>query len=52
MKHLEEIELTYFQHLRRAWTVAFVCFVHGLIPWVWECKAKEIINGDPKDFKK
>jgi len=51
MSHLEESGLTYFQHLRRAWTVAFVCLVHGLIPWVWETKGKDIINSDPKDFR-
>ena len=51
MKHLKEIELSYFEHLRRAWTISFVSFVHGLMPWIWEDKAKELINGDPKDFK-
>jgi hypothetical protein len=25
--------------------------VHGLLPFVWEDKAKELINGDPQDFK-
>lgn len=50
-KHLKEIELSYFEHLRRAWTVSFVSFVHGLFPFIWETKAKDIINGDPKDFK-
>ena len=51
MKHLKEIELSYFEHLRRAWTISFVSFVHGLCPCIWEDKAKELINGDPKDFK-
>lgn len=51
MSHLEESGLTYFQHLHRAWTIAFVCFMHGLIPWIWKNKAKDIINGDPKDFR-
>ena len=31
--------------------ISFVSFVHGLFPWVWETKAKELINGDPQDFK-
>ena len=51
MKHLKEIELSYFEHLRRAWTISFVSFVHGLFPWIWETKAKELVNGDPQDFK-
>lgn len=50
MKHLEEIGLTYFQHLRRAWSLSFICFVHGMFPWVWETKAHDIVTGDPKDF--
>jgi len=51
MKHLDEIELSYFEHLTRAWTISFVCFVHGVFPSIWETKAKELINGDPQDFK-
>jgi len=51
MKHLEETELNYFEHLARAWTIAFVCIVHGLLPFVWEHKATDIAMSDPKDFK-
>jgi len=51
MGHLKDVGLNYFEHLRRAWTIAFVSFVHGLLPFVWEDKAKELINGDPQDFK-
>mgnify|MGYP001292461747 FL=1 len=52
MKHLQDIGLTYTEHLCRAWTLAFVCIVHGLFPFVWEHKAKDIINSDPKDFER
>ncbi len=51
MSHLSETGLTYFQHLRRAWSVAFICVVHGLIPAIWEHKASDIINSDPLEFK-
>jgi|SaaInl59LU_5_DNA_1037362.scaffolds.fasta_scaffold120983_2 hypothetical protein len=51
MGHLRDIGLNYFEHLCRAWSLAFVCIVHGLFPTVWEHKAKDIINGDPQDYK-
>ena len=51
MKHLKETGLNYFEHMARSWTVAFVCIIHGLFPFIWEHKASDIINGDPKDFK-
>lgn len=52
MKHLQETGLTYIEHLYRAWTLAFVCLVHGLFPSVWQHKAKDIINSDPKEFRR
>ena len=48
---VREIGLNYFEHLYRAWSLAFVCIVHGLFPNIWEHKAKDIINGNPQDFK-
>lgn len=51
MNHLEETGLNYFEHLTRAWALAFVCFVHGLFPNIWKHKASDIINGDPENFK-
>ena len=44
MKHLEEINESYFQHLRFAWSVAFVLLVHGLFPWIWEDKASKLME--------
>ncbi len=43
IKHLEEAGETYFEHLRFAWSVCFVMLVHGLLPWVWEYKATEMM---------
>jgi len=43
LKHLEEAGETYFEHLRFAWSVGFVMLVHGLLPWVWEFRATEMM---------
>ena len=43
LKHLEEAGETYFEHLRFAWSVGFVMLVHGLLPWIWEYKATEMM---------
>jgi len=44
MEHLEDINESYFQHLRFAWSVAFVLLVHGLLPFVWVDKASRMIE--------
>lgn len=44
MKHLEDINETYFEHLRFAVSIAFVFIVHGLLPWVWETKGTDMIR--------
>jgi len=44
IKHLEWINEGYFEHLRFAWSVAFVMFVHGLLPWVWQYKASDMMH--------
>gem|GEM_PF-2670413 len=43
MKHLKDINMTYLQHLLHASSIAGVLIVHGLIPWVWETKATEML---------
>jgi hypothetical protein len=42
MKHLKDKNLTYFQHLGEAWTLALQLFllslialVHGMFPFTW-----------------
>jgi hypothetical protein len=32
MKHLEEIQMGYFEHLYHAWSMAFALLVHGIFP--------------------
>jgi len=44
IKHLEWIDESYFEHLRFAWSVAFVLIVHGIFPWVWQFKATEMMQ--------
>ena len=46
MSHLKDTGFTYLQHLRHAWSVAFVLLVHGIIPNVWTTKASDIICSD------
>jgi len=43
IKHLEWIQETYWEHLKFAWSVGFVMIVHGLLPWVWEFRATEMM---------
>ena len=44
IKHLEWIDESYFEHLRFAWSVAFVLIVHGIFPWAWQFKATEMMQ--------
>lgn len=55
MSHLNEIGLTYFQHLTRAWKWALMLLVHGLFPNIWKtavsdqmCVAKEVDSATRK----
>lgn len=41
MSHLNEVGYGYFQHLFRAWHIAFILLVHGLFPNVWKTKASD-----------
>jgi len=43
MSHLSDVEHTYFQHLKRAWRLSFILFVHGLFPEIWKTKASDEI---------
>lgn len=43
MDHLKEIEMTYFEHLYRAWKVAAVLIIHGLFPNIWKNKASQLL---------
>jgi hypothetical protein len=43
MSHLEDVNMNYFQHLKRAWSIAFVLLVHGIFPNIWKTKASDMI---------
>lgn len=43
MSHLKDVNMNYFQHLKRAWGIAFVLLVHGIFPNVWKTKASEML---------
>lgn len=41
MSHLNEVGYGYFQHLFRAWKIAFFLIVHGVFPDIWKTKASD-----------
>lgn len=43
MSHLNETGQTYISHLLRAWKIAFVLLVHGVLPNVWKTKASDLL---------
>jgi uncharacterized protein YjeT (DUF2065 family) len=43
MGHLADVKMSYFEHFKRAWSIAFVLVVHGLLPNVWKTKATEML---------
>ena len=46
MKHLKEVNMSYLTHLGHAMLAAFILIVHGLIPWVWETRASDMLCKD------
>ena len=51
MDHLNETGKGYFEHLLGAWKVAFILFIHGLLPNVWRYKASdELRRGRKRDL--
>jgi hypothetical protein len=48
MSHLLDAGYGYFEHLLRAWKIAGVLLVHGLLPNVWKTKASELLCVDNK----
>jgi len=41
--HLNEVGYGYFQHLYRAWKIAFTLLVHGIFPNIWKTKASDML---------
>jgi hypothetical protein len=44
LSHLNDNNIGYFRHLFRAWRWAFILFVHGLLPEVWQTKVGDEIE--------
>jgi hypothetical protein len=51
MSHLNEVGLTYFSHLIRAWKWAFMLFVHGLFPNIWKTSVSDQMCADKQVSK-
>jgi len=43
MDHLKDNNISYINHLLRAWKWAFVLIIHGLFPFIWETKVSDEI---------
>ena len=46
IRHLEEINMGYFEHLFQAWRMAIILFVHGILPMYW----KNTVSNEIMDF--
>lgn len=53
MSHLSETGYGYVEHLLRAWKIAGVLLVHGLVPNIWKTKASDLIcvNNKEQEYK-
>lgn len=49
MGHLKDNNVTYFQHLRFAWSVAFILIVHGIFPFLWKDRGSELLCSEEED---
>jgi hypothetical protein len=43
MQHLKDVNMSYFEHLIRAWKIAGILIIHGLYPDIWKTKASEYL---------
>lgn len=53
MQHLKDVGMSYFEHLMRAWKIAGVLIVHGLLPDLWKTRASEMLcqHNDSATYK-
>lgn len=51
MSHLTDAGYGYFEHLLRAWKIAGILLVHGLVPNIWKTRASELLCVDNKTRK-
>ena len=41
MKHLDDVKMSYFEHLRFAWSMAFALLIHGVFPSLFTTYASD-----------
>lgn len=41
MKHLKEVNMGYFEHLRFAWSMGLALLIHGVFPMFFETYASD-----------
>jgi len=51
MKHLREVRMNYFEHLRFAWGIAFASFVHGILPFLFSDYVTRKITGSQPRYR-
>lgn len=51
MKHLKEVNMGYFEHLKFAWSMAFASFIHGIFPRLFSNYVTKKITGSPPRYR-
>ncbi len=51
MKHLKEVNMEYFEHLKFAWSIAFASFIHGIFPGLFSNYVTNKITGSPPRYR-
>lgn len=51
MKHLKEVNMKYFEHLKFAWSIAFASFIHGIFPFLFSDYVTKKITGSPPRYR-
>jgi hypothetical protein len=51
MKHLKEVKMNYFTHLKFAWSIAFASFIHGIFPMLFSNYVTTKITNSPPRYR-
>jgi|APGre2960657468_1045069.scaffolds.fasta_scaffold23881_3 hypothetical protein len=52
IKHLKEVDMTYWEHLKFAWGIAAASFIHGIFPFLLSKYVTEKITGSPSRYRR
>jgi len=44
IKHLKEVDMGYWQHLRKSCWISIIVLIHGLFPWWLKEYAEKLLN--------